>query len=292
MANILTKRYGRIQPPLGSILDEGHPFSLGMSERYLFNEGGGDKLRSITKNASTGTLTGMDPPTDWVSEIYGRALDFEGSNDYVAFSDLNNPSLAGLSSASFFANVKFDEINRTPGQWIGSEVERTNNDDKDWQFQMRTGLDIIRLRIDVSPSGNSDTVDAATNIVAGTWYHLGWTYDGTTMKIYVDGKEDGSQAHGTGGPIDDHGYGFRIAGQINSGSGCLNGRIDDVSLYHRTLAPNEVAHLYHARYLMIIAPQPPRYFSIPAVGGVDELGASFVQGGHFMEYRAGSVRAA
>lgn len=26
--------------------------------------------------------------------------------------------------------------------------------------------------------------------------------------------------------------------------------------------------------------------------GVDELGASFVQGGHFMEFRAGSVRAA
>ena len=39
-------------------------------------------------NNNTGTLTNMDPNTDWVTGRVGGALDFDGTNDFVQISGL------------------------------------------------------------------------------------------------------------------------------------------------------------------------------------------------------------
>lgn len=53
---------------------------LWMGTPYGF---GGNRMTNIANFGNHGTLTNMDPPTDWVPTERGMALDFDGSNDHV-----------------------------------------------------------------------------------------------------------------------------------------------------------------------------------------------------------------
>ncbi|MCX6013468.1 MAG: hypothetical protein NTV30_08710, partial [Chloroflexi bacterium] len=50
---------------------------------WLFDEGSGNKVKDSSKNGNDGKLTG----TKWVDGKFGKALDFNGSSDYVEIPD-------------------------------------------------------------------------------------------------------------------------------------------------------------------------------------------------------------
>ena len=67
-----------LKPPLVTLLRQGHPLSKGLVGCWLFNERGGDSVYDASGQGNTGTLTDMDPATDWVVSEKGSALDFSG----------------------------------------------------------------------------------------------------------------------------------------------------------------------------------------------------------------------
>ena len=52
-----------------------------------------------------GTLTNMDPGTDWVPSGGKLALDFDVSNDYVSVGDIAIDGLSSISIAFFFQYI-------------------------------------------------------------------------------------------------------------------------------------------------------------------------------------------
>jgi hypothetical protein len=71
----------------------------------------------------------------------------------------------------------------------------------------------------------------------GRWHHLAMTYDGSVLRVYIDGREGGSVAIGRrrvagGTPLD---IGRRQDGYIY-----FKGRIDEVRLYDRALSAKEI----------------------------------------------------
>jgi hypothetical protein len=69
----------------------------------------GNALFDLSGRNNHGTLTNMDPATDWVGSPYGGALDFDGIDDHILVP--SSPSLASLSTVTI-AVVVFD---RSPG---------------------------------------------------------------------------------------------------------------------------------------------------------------------------------
>ena len=61
----------------------------------------GGTLRDISGNKNHGTLTNMDPATDWVVGEKGLALDFDGSDDYIEIA--NSPSIESPATTNQFA---------------------------------------------------------------------------------------------------------------------------------------------------------------------------------------------
>jgi hypothetical protein len=96
-----------------------------------------------------------------------------------------------------------------------------------------------------------------TTVEPGKWYHVAMTYDGSTLKQYVNGNLDASVA--ATGPI--------VTGTQPLAIGCqranwfFNGRVDELSLYNRALSLAEVQTIYAASSAgKCITPIPP---SIP-----------------------------
>jgi hypothetical protein len=111
-------------------------------------------------------------------------------------------------------------------------------------------------------NGNSDgngnggrtynTYTGSTVLNAGTWYHVGYTYDGTTIKLYVNGKLDGS--HNVPNLANPEDY-LQIGGWSLSGYPGIYGGYQvigeycDVRIYDHTLSTKEIKEL--AKGLML-----------------------------------------
>ena len=81
-----------------------------------------------------------------------------------------------------------------------------------------------------------------TNHVQNVWYHVVGTYDGSYMRVYVNGVEENNQAQT--GSIDTTTNSFRIAAENYSSTYWFNGQIDEVAIFNRALNTTEIAALY------------------------------------------------
>jgi hypothetical protein len=81
----------------------------------------------------------------------------------------------------------------------------------------------------------------------GAWHHLAGTYDGVTVRLYVDGVEQGTGTPATSAinyALADNNT-FRIGGYRSS---CVDflftGDIDEVQIFNRALTAQEIAAIY------------------------------------------------
>lgn len=86
-----------------------------------------------------------------------------------------------------------------------------------------------------------NTYYGKTLLQAGVWYHGGYTYDGTTIRLYVNGALDGSFECSNMKVEPDyiHIYRWSLPTTSYSFNGCLN----DVRIYDNVLSPREVKEI-------------------------------------------------
>jgi hydrogenase maturation factor HypE len=77
----------------------------------------------------------------------------------------------------------------------------------------------------------------ASAVALNTWTHLAVSYDGTTLRLYVNGVEVGSRA--VASPLLTSTGVLRLGGNSVWGE-FFQGRIDEVRLYNRALGPAEI----------------------------------------------------
>jgi len=73
-------------------------------------------------------------------------------------------------------------------------------------------------------------------------YHVVGTYDGSTMKLFVDGSEEASKS--VSGNIEDNSNSLHIGCEAASQSREFTGDITDIRIYNTALTPTQIATLY------------------------------------------------
>ena len=93
-------------------------------------------------------------------------------------------------------------------------------------------------------------------IATGVWYHVAWTYDQSTMKLYVNGALVANSVIGPQ-PIAASSSNLHISGDDNNHV-YFDGLIDEASVYSRALSASEIAAIYNAVSAgKCRAPSPP-----------------------------------
>ncbi len=193
----------------------------------------------------------------------GQAFAFNGSNQCVQIP--YSPSLVA-SNFSVEAWVKplaqvSDVINQDfiVGQSYG------------WQLIARTGTSGVRIAfVFATDHVTFHGVVSTNDIPIGQFTHLVGTWDGITVRLYVNG---GLNAQSTPGVLPvDPGCPFYIGGSLNTTAGScnyvgqfFNGLIDEVSYFKRALTGAEVESLFNAGSAGKCGPVvPPAITSQPA----------------------------
>ena len=109
------------------------------------------------------------------------------------------------------------------------------------------GTDVVsgspRLRGRVAAGGRRATFVASTgNLSPGTWYHAALTYDGSRVRLFLDGAEVGSQ--GLSGSLDWTSSPMKLGGNpLRDDRNGFAGTLDDVHIVRRAFTEADIAIL-------------------------------------------------
>ena len=82
------------------------------------------------------------------------------------------------------------------------------------------------------------------SLFTGRWAHVVMTYDSTHQRLYVDGAEVAAHLLPQQGPASENG-GLVLGGHRAGTGRNYDGRLDEVAIWSRVLAPAEITALHH-----------------------------------------------
>ncbi|MDQ6739398.1 MAG: putative Ig domain-containing protein, partial [Actinomycetota bacterium] len=92
-------------------------------------------------------------------------------------------------------------------------------------------------------NGSGDDLLGTTTVTPNAWHHVAVTYDGATVKLYLDGALEGTKATSVLNTTLD-GNGLSIGSR--PGVSVFNGKLDEVQIFNRALTQAEIQATYYA----------------------------------------------
>jgi len=204
-----------------------------------------DKVQNITGTLKNGPI--------WISGLNGSALKFDGINDYVEVKD--NSNLERPTNAITVESwIKMEQQNSAGNIFKGIVSKRFVGSGA-W------GSPFFSYSLHTTKAGdaNSEKITfwlstsrtTAVSIISdkiprdGKYHHVVGTYDGTKMRLYIDGELSAEKAnsaaivYNSGTQSNDY---LMIGGWLNDG--IFKGSVDEVVVYDRALTAEEAQYKY------------------------------------------------
>lgn len=187
----------------------------------------------ISGNGRHGALTpgvgGYEPA------IAGKGYHFDGADSVISLPS----SLGTLTSFSVAAWISADTLSPVSGfnRVVGL---REAGGDAIVLYLNSTGNDSLYFLFNDGATPYQIQSDAA--ILASVWYHMVATYDGSTLRLYVDAiLQADTQAHSSGSLTPTLNA---IGAQGDDHSAKWDGLLDEVRIYSKALSLSEITYLY------------------------------------------------
>lgn len=191
---------------------------------YSFSEGAGTTTADVSGNAVTGTLLNG---TGWTTQgKYGSAVVLDGSDDEVEV-----PASAPVDlTTAFTIEAWIYPTSALPYGTIFSRLLGPGG--HAYAFMVCCGS---RLLARGSTEAGVTSVYGDTTIRPNEWTHVATTWDGTTLRTYVNGISDNSAT--LSGTLLPSAEPVRIGGGPGTN---FTGRIDEIRVYGRALSGSEI----------------------------------------------------
>ncbi len=155
---------------------------------FGFEEASGNTVVDQSGQANNGTIAGGASRTNNTTGYFGKGVTF-GTNGRVDLNELDLP-FGGLTIMMWFnpdTLVPFDSR-------LISKATGTAADDHWYMISLLNSELRFRLQTDNGGGAPSTATVLTTGagITTGQWFHVATTYDGTTMRVYVNGVDLGS----------------------------------------------------------------------------------------------------
>lgn len=189
---------------------------------------------------------------DQIIGKYGNAFNFSGVKDFID---------AGNDSSLIIVNeITIDLwVNPQPGQEECFSVGRDNGNygilgsvnaaegTLTWSYQLRYGApELCSLGFQLNTVAGGKWVDVGTNLTTDEWTHLVMTFNGTTIKLYVNGLLNETN-HFASTTISVNTNNKLLIGHAGWGESntYYNGSIDELKIHDRAISQEEVNASYN-----------------------------------------------
>ena len=199
---------------------------------YNFDSGNPKTVFDSSGNNNNGIIYGN--PSD-VDGVEGKALDFDGVDDYVQMQDSH--SLFVGNTISIFAWVDRENSN-DPGDVIYSDIA--------WP-RVEYSLELHRTSTFFysnkgTPKGIVFTTSSNCSVFAHKWTFVGVVWNGTVVKFYKNGLLIDTKLFEYR-PVEENNLPHRVA-RRTGGWGPFHGAIDDVRVYDYPITNRQIKYLF------------------------------------------------
>jgi hypothetical protein len=172
-----------------------------------------------------------------ITGFRGNALQFDGSNDCIVVADY-----AALHQAT--PTIALRVFTTMAGQDAGifaKRVDINSNPVDTWQFTAGP-TDALEVGLTHGTSSNQVVASPDATLATGRWQHLAFTYDGTNVRVFIDGTQRNTSVQV--GALTYDGNNATIGCDDNGGPvRFYRGAIDELQIYDRPLSAAEIMTL-------------------------------------------------
>lgn len=207
-----------------------------MLAHWLMDIADGSTVADLSGNNHVGKLVNGAYMTNY------SGIRLDGVNDYMNVGALNIPgnevTVTGWFRSEDLANCPYFDCR------ILSKATGTAEQDHYLMLSTAKIGTKVRVRFRLKTQGITETLEANSgDIVDNIWYHVAAVYNGSTMRLYLNGNEVGSMAK-TGNINANDNAALWIGGNPpDAFARPWKGKIEDVRIYGYALTKGEVANL-------------------------------------------------
>ena len=225
---------------------------------WQMEENGGTQLLDGSGLSNNGNLTGTPI---WVN---GRTGDYALSVNGTQFATVPDNSSLDLTTAITVAAWIRPNVPSTYMYVLTKNVNTGGTAVNGYDFSL-TSAHLVRIRFN-----NSAVLNSTTNYPhdGATWMHIAATWDGTTIKLFLNGIQEGNTLSFSG-PIQTNSLPLAIGNQNTTDPRAYIGTLDDVRLYNYALSSTEV---------LALANTPPTVYTISGNAGAAGTVLSYTDG--------------
>lgn len=211
----------------------------GLVGYWNFDDISGTLAKDFSTNQKNGALTtGVNCSTS-IEAKFGNACKFDGIESAVNVSSFYTQ----IPIATWMLWVKFDSV---PSSWVSlldaGEIGSFGVG-RDYIAIKKSGVSEEGLVAHINTVGmgnRSAFVTTGIIPITNSWHHIAATYDGATLRIYVNGTLRNSTITSGSIPLPSL---VAIGNRVEATDETLNGTIDDVRIYNRVLTADEISAL-------------------------------------------------
>ena len=162
-------------------------------------------------------------------EPTANTLDFDGIDDYLS---VGQTSAIDLSANYTLECWVYLESTASMSGLISKDIVGNNHP---YQLRIQPGGQVVS---GIYENGGWSAVSSTFNLSTSQWYHIAASYDGAEMRLYINGDLDGQVSRVGSIPVVNSPLNI---GRTNDVSyQYLNGKMDEVRLWNRTLCSEEI----------------------------------------------------
>lgn len=194
-----------------------------MAEEGNSSENG---IRDAGSRGNHGTGIGISPVSSHAAVI-GQGLNFDGTTGVKVAPDSALHSKDSLTLEFWVNFAQLGQFKRilskayTPPQGQGIGMPWT-------EYDIETDASGSKIAFGLTIGGSLNAIVSKTMPDLAMWYHIAATYDGATMRLYVNGEEEANLAKP--GAITDYGRGVTFAKYEFDSVSNFRGKLDEVRI--------------------------------------------------------------
>jgi len=179
----------------------------------------------------------------WVTGKQAHAIDLNGSSGYVSIPD--SPALDNMDKFTISVWIKMHSL--PPANKYYNLVSKEDGNTGSYRIVINSnGTGHIAM-----PTTNNGwyssgtTADWTTPLQVDTWYNITATYDGSYLRIYVNGSLAGTGSQAISGNLINSPHPLRFGYAPSAIFSYFDGVIDNVRIYDGALDSGDVLNLYN-----------------------------------------------
>jgi transcriptional regulator CtsR len=232
------------------------------SESLVLNLPFNGSANDLSNNGNDGTINGAQLTTD-KDNTAGMAYSFDGSDDFIEIADAPELNVDQITMTGWIYTDSYKDDQRIISKETGTTMPWSS------YTLLLSGTGERQLEFRIGIGGERFRLASTSDIPLNQWVHVAGTYDGTTMRLYINGQLNNSLA--ASGVIQDTPNPIYVGGS-QFWPRFFDGKIDEVRVYNASLDAQEIEDIYNNVSAGPTIPQAPTSLAVqelsPGVAGL------------------------